>query len=157
MALNRTAPGAAALAVDEARVARLAAAAADVARLAPGAPPLSVHEILRWPGVLAEPGVAPALLLERVSALVEQALTELAAARAREGAKTAAVLEACCAGIEAQVARVAPRIPAIHAAFIEKLTARLRRSRTRPERRPPEAGARACSRPRSTSPRRSRV
>ena len=75
--------------------------------------------------MLAEPGVEPALLLERVTALVEQAITELAAARAREGTRTAAVLEACCAGIEAQVARVSPRIPAIHAAFTEKLTARL--------------------------------
>ncbi len=125
VAFNRAAQGASALAVDETRVARLAEAAASVARLIPAAPPLSVHEILRWPGVLAEPGVEPALLLERVTALVEQAITEMAAARAREGARTAAVLEACCAGIEAQVARVSPRIPAIHAAFTEKLTTRL--------------------------------
>ena len=34
------------------------AAAATCARLTPGAAPLSVAEILRWPGVLAEPSVA---------------------------------------------------------------------------------------------------
>ena len=54
--LGRPAAGAAGLAVDLARVAELVQAAADVARNAPGAVPLSAGEILRWPGVLAEPG-----------------------------------------------------------------------------------------------------
>ena len=126
VALNRTAQGAATLAVDLARVGQLAAAASEVTRTVPQAAPLSVHEILRWPGVLAEPSVPPTELAAHAAALLEQALRELAAARAREGAKTAAVLEACCAGIEAQVARVAPRIPVVHAAFNDKLAARLR-------------------------------
>jgi uncharacterized protein (TIGR00255 family) len=126
IALNRTAQGATTLAVDADRVAQLAAAASEVTRVVPDAVPLTVNEILRWPGVLAEPSVAPAELAERAMALVSQAMTELAAARAREGAKTAAVLEACCAGIEAQVARVQPRVPAVHAAYNEKLATRLR-------------------------------
>src|SRR5512143_2759440 len=54
IALNRTAPGAATIAIDRARVQTLAAAAADVLKIAPNAVPLSVNEILRWPGVLAE-------------------------------------------------------------------------------------------------------
>jgi uncharacterized protein (TIGR00255 family) len=124
--LNRTELATNHLAVDPSRIRQLAAAAAEVARTVPGAAPLSVNEILRWPGVLAEPSVPPAQLAERTLELVNQALAELAAARAREGAKTATVLQACCDGIEAQVARVAPRIPAIHAAFNEKLSARLR-------------------------------
>jgi uncharacterized protein (TIGR00255 family) len=126
IALNRTTPGAAALAVDPARVEQLAAAAGRVAQLAPGAAPLSVNEILRWPGVLAEPTVAPDELAARALALLGQALRDLAAARAREGAKTRDTLDACCAAIEAQVARVAPRIPALHAAYLDKLGARLR-------------------------------
>src|SRR4029079_1543170 len=44
---------------------------------------------------------------------------------AREGAKLRAVLERCCTDIDAQVARVAPKIPALHQAFLEKLGARL--------------------------------
>jgi uncharacterized protein (TIGR00255 family) len=36
------------------------------------------------------------------------------------------VLLARCADIEAQVARVAPRIPALHAAYVEKLGTRLK-------------------------------
>lgn len=126
IALNRTAQGATSLAVDGQRVTQLAAAASEVTRFVPDAVPLTVNEILRWPGVLAEPSVAPAELAEKATTLVAQALKELFAARAREGAKTAAVLEACCAGIEAQVTRVQPRVPAVHAAYTEKLAARLR-------------------------------
>ncbi|MCC7327766.1 MAG: YicC family protein [Burkholderiales bacterium] len=126
VALNRNAQGASALAVDAARIGQLAAAASEVTRAVPNAAPLTVNEILRWPGVLAEPTVPPAELAQRAGDLVRQALAELAAARAREGAKTAAVLEACCAGLEAQVKRVLPRVPAVHAAYNEKLAARLR-------------------------------
>jgi uncharacterized protein (TIGR00255 family) len=126
LGLNRSTPGATSLAVDPGRVGALAAAAADVARQIPSAAPLSVHEILRWPGVLAEPTVDPVTLAGRALALVDEALGELAAARAREGAKLAAILSARCDDIAAQVARVAPRIPAVHAAYTEKLNARLR-------------------------------
>jgi uncharacterized protein (TIGR00255 family) len=126
IALNRTAQATGTLAVDTARIAQLAVAATEVTRAVPGASPLSVNEILRWPGVLTEPSVPPAELARQATALVGQALRDLAAARAREGANTAAVLEACCAGIEAQVARVLPRVPAIHTAFTEKISARLR-------------------------------
>jgi uncharacterized protein (TIGR00255 family) len=124
--LARTTPGAASLGIDATRVAKLAAAAADVRRLAPDASPLSVAEILRWPGVVADATVAPDVLAGKVHQLVDEALGNLAASRAREGDKLRTVLLARCADIEAQVARVAPRIPAIHAAYVEKLGARLR-------------------------------
>jgi uncharacterized protein (TIGR00255 family) len=65
-------------------------------------------------------------LAARLHALVDEALSELAASRAREGDKLARLLEARCADIELQVARVAPRIPAIHAAYVDKLGVRLR-------------------------------
>jgi len=126
LGLNRSTPGAASLAVDPDRVAALAAAADDVGRQVPRASPLSVHEILRWPGVLAEPAVDPGTLAARAIALVDEALGELAAARAREGAKLAAILSARCDDVAAQVTRVAPRVPAVHAAYTEKLNARLR-------------------------------
>ena len=126
LGLNRSTPGAASLAVDPDRVAALAAAADAVGRQVPRASPLSVHEILRWPGVLPEPAVDPGTLAARAIALVDEALGELAAARAREGAKLAAILSARCDDIAAQVTRVAPRIPAVHAAYTEKLNARLR-------------------------------
>src|SRR5512141_2589103 len=76
-------------------------------RSAPGSTPLSVAEILRWPGVLTEPSVAPEALAAQAHALVGTALRELAASRAREGAKLVAMLEERCSAIEVQVARVA--------------------------------------------------
>jgi uncharacterized protein (TIGR00255 family) len=126
VSLNRTQASAVGLSVDEAQVRKLATAASEVAKLVPDAAPLTVNEVLRWPGVLAEPAVDPVELAARALALVDQALGELAAARQREGAKTAAVLEQCCLGIEFQVARVMPRVPAVHAAYNDKLAARLR-------------------------------
>ncbi|HQR11447.1 MAG TPA: YicC family protein [Casimicrobiaceae bacterium] len=126
VAMSRNSPGAATLSIDAARVTQLADAAAAVLRTIPSAAPLSVNEILRWPGVMAEPSLPADELAATVVSLVDRALTDLAASRRREGAKVEAVLEAGCAGIEAQVARVSPRVPAIHAAFNEKLASRLR-------------------------------
>jgi uncharacterized protein (TIGR00255 family) len=125
ISLNRAMPGAAAIAVSPERVQQLARAAADVQRHAPGAAPISVAEILRWPGVLAEPAVAPEELAAITRDLVDKALGELAASRTREGAKIAEALEERCAAIEVQVARVAPRIPVLHAAYVDKLAVRL--------------------------------
>ena len=118
--------GAGTFAVDPARVRDLAKTAAEVRRIVPEAAPLTLAEILRWPGVIVEASVPPEELAARLHALVDQALSELAASRAREGDKLKRLLLARCADIEVQVARVAPRVPAIHAAFVEKLGARLR-------------------------------
>ena len=126
ISLNRTSPGAASLAVSAERVQHLAKAAADVLRHAPGAAPLSVAEILRWPGVIAEPTLAPEALASIAQELLGKALSELAASRMREGAKLALALEERCAAIEVQVARVAPRIPELHRAYIDKLGGRLK-------------------------------
>jgi uncharacterized protein (TIGR00255 family) len=133
ISLNRTAAGTAGLAVDSARVAELAKAAAHVVRAAPGANPLSVGEILRWPGVLAEPTVPPDELAAQAGKLVAQALAELAASRAREGAKLVATLVERYEAIELQVARVAPRIAMIHAGYVEKLAARLKEAGLDPD------------------------
>jgi uncharacterized protein (TIGR00255 family) len=124
--LHRVQSGSATIAVDAARVADVARAAALVSGLVPDARAMTVAEYLRWPGVIVE-SVAPAEeLASRVNELVDRALAELAAARAREGEKLASVLRARCTDIEAQVGRVAPRIPAIHTAYLEKLGARLK-------------------------------
>ena len=126
VALNRVAASVAQVAIDQSRVRALAQAAAEIRQLVPAAAPLSAAEILRWPGVMIEPAVAPEALVEALHRLVDQGLVDLAAARAREGAKLQALLVARCDDIEAQVARVAPRIPALHSAFIEKLGMRLK-------------------------------
>jgi uncharacterized protein (TIGR00255 family) len=126
VAINRDAAATLDVAVDAERVARLAAAADEVRHKVPGATPLSAAEILRWPGVLMEPSIPPETIAAKVHELVDAALSDLAAARAREGDKLARVLLARCDDIEEQVARVVPRVPAIHAAYVEKIAARLR-------------------------------
>ena len=57
-------------------MAELAKAASQVAGEVPGARPLAVGEILRWPGVLAEPSVAPEELSAQARRLVGEALAE---------------------------------------------------------------------------------
>ena len=61
VALNRSAPGTAELAVNVERVVQLRGAADEVLRYAPESSPLSIIEILRWPGVLTEPSLGATL------------------------------------------------------------------------------------------------
>jgi uncharacterized protein (TIGR00255 family) len=131
--LSRTIAGESGLAIDPARVAELARTAAEAMKRAPGARPLSVGEILRWPGVIAEPTLRPDELAARARALVAQALAELNASRSREGAKLVAVLVERCDAIDAQIARIAPRVPAIHATYVERLAARLKEAGLDPD------------------------
>jgi uncharacterized protein (TIGR00255 family) len=133
ISLNHVQPGAATLAVNAERVAQLRDAAKEVLRHAPGSTPLTVAEILRWPGVLTEPSLGPEALAAQSIALVRQALAELGASRAREGEKLKAMLEERCRGIEAQIERVAPRVPVIHDAYVEKLGARLKEAGLDPD------------------------
>ena len=124
--LHRAQAGSASIAIDASRVADVAEAAARVSSLVPDAQPMTVAEYLRWPGVIVESAMPAEVLATGVHGLVDRALAELAASRAREGDKLANVLRARCTDIEAQVGRVAPRIPAIHGAYLEKLGARLK-------------------------------
>jgi len=126
VALNRSAPGTTELAVNVERVIQLRDASDEVRRHAPDSTPLSAIEILRWPGVLTEPSLGAEALAGKALALIRQALADLAASRAREGAQLKLVLEERCRGIESQLERVAPRVPVIHDAYLDKLGARLR-------------------------------
>jgi uncharacterized protein (TIGR00255 family) len=123
--LARTVGAAGTMAINAERVQQLASAAAAVASAIPATPPLTTADILRWPGVMIDATISQEMLAEQVDALVQQALQELTSARAREGATLRAVLEARCTDIDAQVVRVAPRMPALHAAYLGKLGARL--------------------------------
>jgi uncharacterized protein (TIGR00255 family) len=92
----------------------------------PDATPLRIADILRWPGVLAEP--APDA--ERTRALVEdlcrRAVEELCAARAREGARLAVILGERVAEMRRRLAEIAPLIPEAVAAHRTRLSDRLR-------------------------------
>ena len=100
--------------------------AEEAARAFPGATPLRVADVLRWPGVLAEAAVDEERNRPVLEELCRRALEELAAARAREGAKLAAILLARVAEMRKRLAEVAPLVPEAVAAHRAKLAERLR-------------------------------
>lgn len=87
---------------------------------------LSVGEILRWPGVLAENGLDFAALADDVTGLAEEVIAELIATRAREGEKLAAMIRDRVAAMRALVDQAEPLLPGAVAEYQEKLTTRLR-------------------------------
>jgi uncharacterized protein (TIGR00255 family) len=130
--MARTPGGTGTISVNRERVRQLADAAEEITRVVPATPPLSAADILRWPGVMVEASISADALAGQVDALVSQALAELNAAREREGSKLRDVLDARCADIDVQLRRIAPRIPALHAAYMDKLGSRLREAGLEP-------------------------
>lgn len=106
-------------------LARLQALQARVRADWPEATPLSVNEILRWPGLFGEQGIDVAALTAEVQSLARVALDDFVASRAREGDKLAALILDRVAAMRRIVADVGPRIPAVQAQFAEKLRQRL--------------------------------
>lgn len=98
---------------------------AKVRETLPDAAPLSVNEVLRWPGMFGEQGMDFAALGPEVLALAREALEDFTATRAREGAKLSAMITERVTAMRAIVRDVAPRIPEVQAAFMEKLRQRL--------------------------------
>ncbi len=92
----------------------------------PEARPLGVADILRWPGMLGADDLPGDELRATAGELLREALREFTAARAREGAKLAAVILERATEMRSRIAVVQPRIPTIIAAFQEKLNARLK-------------------------------
>jgi uncharacterized protein (TIGR00255 family) len=123
------APGAAATqraALNADALAELARLAGEARKAVPDAAPLRVADILRWPGVMADDAPSEAELRERIEPLAAQALDELLAARAREGAKLAEAIRARVAEMRERVAEAAPLVPQAIAAYQEKIAQRLR-------------------------------
>lgn len=91
----------------------------------PQSRPLSVPDILRWPGVLVTDSVEPDALGPDLFAALDQCLTELAASREREGAKLTAIMLDRVTQMETLVAKVRPMLPALFKAYQDKLAAKL--------------------------------
>ena len=98
---------------------------AEVRQALPQANPLSVSDVLRWPGMLGDQETDTAALHAACLELLQEALEDFAATRAREGAKLAAVILERVVKIRDIVATVGPRIPEAQAAFQDKLKQRL--------------------------------
>lgn len=111
--------------VDFALVDRLAGLLQSVQPRFPAAAPVSVLDILRWPGVMAEPARDWQPATQAALALLERALAELNATRAREGARLAAVIEDRLDAMSALVQQARARLPEVMVRWRERLLERL--------------------------------
>ena len=91
----------------------------------PAAQPLSVNEILRWPGMFGDQSIDFTAMGPQVLALARQVLDEFIASRGREGEKLAAMIVDRVNAMRDIVRQVAPRIPEAQALFTDKLRQRL--------------------------------
>ncbi|HLP81733.1 MAG TPA: YicC/YloC family endoribonuclease [Nitrosomonas sp.] len=91
----------------------------------PAAPPLTIADILKWPGILANDTLPLDELGEISLHLLHTALDDLKASRIREGSKLKAVLLERIQQMRQILHTAIPRIPALIAAFEEKLRTRI--------------------------------
>lgn len=114
------------MAVDTALLASLAKVSAEVRAVVPDAAPMTVAELLRWPGVLGDERMDPAALNAELLSMADEALKEFVASRAREGAKLADTIVERIAGVEKIAGSVAETAPGLLTSFEDKLTERLK-------------------------------
>lgn len=91
----------------------------------PDAAPLSMAEILRWPGVLADQEPDPDNVRDAIHALAQECLSEFIASRAREGRRLAEHILERLNAIDAIVAGVRPQLPALREAYQRRIAERL--------------------------------
>jgi len=87
--------------------------------------PLNPVDILRWPGVLQAAEIDPAALSEAAVTLFKTTLDHLIDNREREGQELAVFIQQRLTKISELVATVRTKMPALQAAFQEKLRTRL--------------------------------
>ncbi|NLC24922.1 MAG: YicC family protein [Oxalobacter sp.] len=112
-------------ALNNALLGELAQLQEEAQKLFPQAAPLSVNELLRWPGVIEEADVEQETLQKQVVSAMSSAVDSFASARDREGSALTATLLEKVDGMEAIVQKVTPLIPQILLQFQEKSMERM--------------------------------
>jgi len=112
------------MSINEGLLLELAEASRKVRKAVPDARPLSVGEVLGWPGVLGDD--RSAALREACVALVHELLEDFSATRSREGGKLAQMLVERVERMKRLLASIQPKLPEAIAAYEEKLSTRLR-------------------------------
>ncbi len=97
----------------------------SVCQRMPAANPLTVNDVLRWPGMFGDQSIDFAALGPTVLGLAREVLDEFVASRGREGEKLAVTIVDRVNAMRDIVRRVAPRIPEAQAVYTEKLRQRL--------------------------------
>jgi uncharacterized protein (TIGR00255 family) len=93
----------------------------------PTAQPLTVADVLRWPGVLEDPARSLDELAEPLKQSLRAALTALQLARSREGERIAELLEQRNSGIAALIEDIRPMLDGVQVRYRERLRERLQR------------------------------
>ena len=114
------------LALNSTLMTQLAEAQAAVQARFPDAKPMSVGELLRWPGMLADDGVTFEQMQPVIAEMTRVALDELVATRLREGEKLAGMIRERIVRMRELVAIATPRMPEVVREYQDKLTQRLR-------------------------------
>jgi len=114
------------LVLNEALLKELEHVQARVRLRLPDARALSVHEILHWPGMLAEVRTDADALRAVVLELATRVAEDLLAARAREGAKLTQMIRERLARMHELVAQAQPRMPEVVQDYQDRLQQRLR-------------------------------
>jgi uncharacterized protein (TIGR00255 family) len=125
LSFGRKVAGAAPLALNSALLESLAGLQSEVRKQFLDAPALSVNELLRWPGMIAESEISQETLQAEVMAAAADTLTAFVESRKREGAALEAMLLSRVDELEKIVARIAPLIPQAVLQLQQKATERL--------------------------------
>jgi uncharacterized protein (TIGR00255 family) len=110
---------------DDVALSALGDASRRVLERFPQARPLSVAEVLHWPGVLAEATLSPDRVREDLMGILDRALGELDQTRRREGGKLEQVLRERLARMSELVIEAEPLMPGAVKAYQEKLAAKI--------------------------------
>jgi uncharacterized protein (TIGR00255 family) len=113
------------LAVNESLLQAVLTSAQVIAQKAPQATPLSQNELLAWPGVLSQSGAAINDLAQAATALFEQGLEQLIAARAEEGSKLQSIVRRALQEVSAQLEQLEPLAQSLPALQRQKLQERV--------------------------------
>ena len=98
---------------------------AEIKRRFADAAPLSVNELLRWPGVIEEAEMSQETLQADVAAAMQATMNAFVESREREGNALQAMLLSRVDDMEAIVQKITPLIPQVVAQFQQKATERM--------------------------------
>jgi len=117
--------GVAPQALNGAALALLAALQMQVRAAFVDASPLTVSDVLRWPGMVEEAHLSQQGLQDEVVDAMQETMTAFLHSRAREGAALQAALESRVDELQALVVRITPLVPQVVAQFQQKAMERM--------------------------------
>ena len=125
VSFGRKAASGAAQALNHAVLATVTDLQQQVLRQFADATPLSVSELLRWPGVIEEAQLGQDNLQAEVAAAMLDAMEAFIRSRTREGAALQAMLESRVDDLQTLVVQITPLVPQVVAQFQQKALERM--------------------------------